>query len=45
MIRFTRKLRRFFASDGPAAVEYAVMLASIIMVCLVATKSVVMDTR
>ena len=31
------KLRRFIASeDGPTAVEYAVMLALIVVVCLVA---------
>jgi pilus assembly protein Flp/PilA len=41
MIRFANKMRRFLASeDGPTAVEYAVMLALIIIVCLVAIKSV-----
>ena len=36
-----QKLRRFVASeDGPTAVEYAVMLALIIVVCLVAISSV-----
>jgi pilus assembly protein Flp/PilA len=41
MIRIANKLRRFLASeDGPTAVEYAVMLALIIIVCLVAIKSV-----
>jgi pilus assembly protein Flp/PilA len=41
MIRFANKMRSFLASeDGPTAVEYAVMLALIIIVCLVAIKSV-----
>jgi pilus assembly protein Flp/PilA len=41
MIHITKKLRRFLTSeDGPTAVEYAVMLALIIIVCLVAIKSV-----
>jgi pilus assembly protein Flp/PilA len=40
MIRFANKMRRFLASeDGPTAVEYAVMLALIIIVCLVAINS------
>jgi pilus assembly protein Flp/PilA len=35
------KLRRFLVSeDGPTAVEYAVMLALIIIVCLVAISSI-----
>jgi pilus assembly protein Flp/PilA len=35
------KLRRFLESeDGPTAVEYAVMLALIIVVCLVGIQSV-----
>ena len=35
------QIRRFFKSeDGPTAVEYAVMLALIIIVCLVAITSV-----
>jgi pilus assembly protein Flp/PilA len=35
------KLRRFLLSeDGPTAMEYAVMLALIIIVCLVAINSV-----
>lgn len=34
------KLKRFLvAEDGPTAVEYAVMLALIIVVCLVAIQS------
>ena len=37
MNRLLRKLVRFVAKeDGPTAVEYAVMLALIIVVCLVA---------
>jgi pilus assembly protein Flp/PilA len=41
MIRFANKMRRFLVSeDGPTAVEYAVMLALIIIVCLVAIASV-----
>ena len=41
MMHITRKLRRFLASDdGPTAVEYAVMLALIIVVCLVAISAV-----
>ena len=35
-----KKLRQFLSSeDGPTAVEYAVMLALIIIVCLVAIQS------
>ena len=35
------KLKRFLTSeDGPTAVEYAVMLALIIIVCLVAIQSI-----
>ncbi len=38
---FTTKLRRFLKSeDGPTAVEYAVMLALIIVVCLTAITAV-----
>jgi len=41
MKSLTKKLQRFLASeDGPTAVEYAVMLALIIIVCLVAIQSV-----
>lgn len=41
MSSLTLKLRRFLESDdGPTAVEYAVMLALIIMVCFVAIQSV-----
>lgn len=35
MKNFRKKIQRFLASeDGPTAVEYAVMLALIIIVCL-----------
>jgi pilus assembly protein Flp/PilA len=37
----TLKMRRFLASeDGPTAVEYAVMLALIVIVCLTAIQSI-----
>jgi pilus assembly protein Flp/PilA len=36
-----QKIRRFFlAEDGPTAVEYAVMLALIVVVCLTAISQV-----
>ena len=41
MKRFSDKIRRFVVSeDGPTAVEYAVMLALIIVVCLAAITTV-----
>ena len=41
MKNFTLKVQRFLVSeDGPTAVEYAVMLALIIIVCLTAITSV-----
>ena len=41
MKNLTNSLRRFLASeDGPTAVEYAVMLALIIVVCLAAIQAV-----
>jgi len=41
MNRFALKVRRFLASeDGPTAVEYAVMLALIVIVCLAAIGSI-----
>jgi pilus assembly protein Flp/PilA len=41
MSRIAFEIRRFLKSeDGPTAVEYAVMLALIIIVCLVAITSV-----
>ena len=37
MINFAKKMQRFLTSeDGPTAVEYAVMLALIVIVCLAA---------
>lgn len=40
MLHFAHKVKRFVASeDGPTAVEYAVMLALIIVVCLTAINS------
>lgn len=41
MKSFAKKVQRFLVSeDGPTAVEYAVMLALIIIVCLTAIRSV-----
>ena len=41
MTTLTQKLRRFLVSeDGPTAVEYAVMLALIIIVCLTAISAI-----
>ena len=41
MKSFAPKLRRFLASEsGPTAVEYAVMLALIVVVCLTAITSI-----
>jgi pilus assembly protein Flp/PilA len=41
LLKHLKILRRFLNSDdGPTAVEYAVMLALIIVVCLVAVQSV-----
>jgi pilus assembly protein Flp/PilA len=38
---FTKQLRHFLASeDGPTAVEYAVMLALIVIVCLVSITAI-----
>jgi pilus assembly protein Flp/PilA len=40
-MKFLIRLRRFFKSDdGPTAVEYAVMLALIVVVCMTAIKSI-----
>ncbi|MCA9249288.1 MAG: Flp family type IVb pilin [Planctomycetales bacterium] len=37
----TQKVQRFLVSeDGPTAVEYAVMLALIVIVCLTAIRSI-----
>jgi pilus assembly protein Flp/PilA len=41
MKQFTGSVKRFLVSeDGPTAVEYAVMLALIIVVCLTAIQAV-----
>jgi len=41
MMNFASKIQRFLVSeDGPTAVEYAVMLALIIIVCLTAINSI-----
>jgi pilus assembly protein Flp/PilA len=41
MLRFFDATRRFLSSeDGPTAVEYAVMLALIVIVCLTAIGSI-----
>jgi pilus assembly protein Flp/PilA len=41
MMHIAKKMRRFLVSeDGPTAVEYAVMLALIIIVCLVAIQAI-----
>ena len=45
MKNFAEKLRRFCRSeDGPTAVEYAVMLALIVIVCLTAIRSIGTNT-
>ncbi len=41
MKSFAKKVQRFLASeDGPTAVEYAVMLALIVVVCLTAIQQI-----
>lgn len=41
MKSFALKVRRFMVSeDGPTAVEYAVMLALIVIVCLVSIQAI-----
>jgi pilus assembly protein Flp/PilA len=41
MMNFSDKIKRFLKSeDGPTAVEYAVMLALIVIVCLTAINSI-----
>ena len=41
MKMFAEKVRRFLVSeDGPTAVEYAVMLGLIVIVCLTAIQSI-----
>ena len=46
MLNLLRFTRRFLAADdGPTAVEYAVMLALIVIVCLTAIGSVGTNTQ
>ena len=46
MKNFAMKLKRFLKSeDGPTAVEYAVMLSLIIVVCLTAVTSIGTNAR
>jgi pilus assembly protein Flp/PilA len=41
MINLAKKVQRFLVSeDGPTAVEYAVMLALIVIVCLAAIQAI-----
>ncbi len=41
MIQFANSVKRFLVSeDGPTAVEYAVMLALIVVVCLTAIQAI-----
>ncbi len=41
MNRFAAKVKKFLVSeDGPTAVEYAVMLALIVIVCLTAIRAI-----
>jgi len=41
MKKFMKKVQRFLLSeDGPTAVEYAVMLALIVIVCLAAIQAI-----
>jgi pilus assembly protein Flp/PilA len=45
-MRISKTIRHFLTSeDGPTAVEYAVMLALIIIVCLVAIQSLGTNTK
>ena len=46
MIHIVKRIQCFLRSeDGPTAVEYAVMLALIIIVCLVAIQSLGTNTK
>jgi pilus assembly protein Flp/PilA len=46
MLRLAMRIRRFtFASDGPTAVEYAVMLALIVVVCLATIRTLGRNTK
>lgn len=41
MLQFMNSVKQFFVSeDGPTAVEYAVMLALIVIVCLTAIQTI-----
>ena len=41
MVKFAQSVKKFLVSeDGPTAVEYAVMLALIVIVCLTAIQAV-----
>jgi len=46
MKRLAEKVQRFVVSDdGPTAVEYAIMLALIVIVCLVAIRQIGTNTN
>ena len=46
MMHIAKRMQSFLTSeDGPTAVEYAVMLALIIIVCLVAIQSLGTNTK
>lgn len=46
MSKYAARIRRFLTDeDGPTAVEYAVMLALIVIVCLTAIRSVGTNAR
>ena len=46
MQQLASKIRRFLASDdGPTAVEYAVMLSLIVMVCFAAITTIGANTK
>lgn len=46
MRRFCKLLRRFLRSeDGPTAVEYAIMIALIVLVCLASIKTLGTNTK
>jgi len=46
MAQYLRRIARFLeAEDGPTAVEYAIMLALIILVCFVAISSIGNETN
>ena len=46
MKNFTNKIKHFLQSeDGPTAVEYAIMLALIVIVCLTAIQAIGTNTN